>query len=138
LMIEADMLYAHVKTEDWLKPTAEKLMRRIVRGEFGVVFTSREVLHELYYVSMEEGVPLESYISRLAALTALPNLKYLDTTSEIDLLAATLMRQFKLNSIFDAYYAATALNAVEDHTIASTDEVFDGVTGVNRIDPRKL
>jgi len=75
---------------------------------------------------------------RLAALTALPNLKYLDTTSEIDLLAATLMRQFKLNSIFDAYYAATALNAVEDHTIASTDEVFDSVTGVKRIDPRKL
>jgi len=138
LMIEADMLYAHVKTDDWLKPTAEKLMRRIVRGEFGVVFTSREVLHELYYVSMEEGIPLESYILRLAALTALPNLKYLDTTSEIDLLAATLMRQFKLNSIFDAYYAATALNAVEDHTIASTDEVFDSVTGVKRIDPRKL
>lgn len=138
MMIEADMLYAHVKTDDWLKPTAEKLMRRIVRGEFGVVFTSREVLHELYYVSMEEGVPLESYISRLAALTALPNLKYLDTTSEIDLLAATLMRQFKLNSIFDAYYAATALNAVEDHTIASTDEVFDRVTGVKRIDPRNL
>lgn len=138
MMIEADMLYAHVKTDDWLKPTAEKLMRRIVRGEFGVVFTSREVLHELYYVSMEEGVPLESYISRLAALTALPNLRYLDTTSEIDLLAATLMRQFKLNSIFDAYYAATALNAVEDHTIASTDEVFDRVTGVKRIDPRNL
>ena len=138
MMIEADMLYAHVKTDDWLKPTAEKLMRRTVRGEFGVVFTSREVLHELYYVSMEEGVPLESYILRLAALTALPNLKYLDTTSEIDLLAATLMRQFKLNSIFDAYYAATALNAVEDHTIASTDEVFDSVTGVKRIDPRKL
>jgi len=137
-MIEADMLYAHVKTDDWLKPTAEKLMRRMVRGEFGVVFASREVLHELYYVSMEEGVPLESYISRLAALTALPNLKYLDTTSEIDILAATLMKQFKLNSIFDAYYAATALNAVPDNTIVSTDEVFDKVTGIRRTDPRNL
>ena len=59
-----------VKSDDWLKPTAEKLMQRIVRGDFGVVVTSREVLHELYYVSMEEGVGLESYISRLAALTA--------------------------------------------------------------------
>jgi predicted nucleic acid-binding protein len=137
-MIEADMLYAHVKTDDWLKPAAEKLMRRMVRGDFGVVLTSREVLHELYYVSMEEGVTLESYISRLAALTGLPNLKYLDTTSEIDILAATLMRQFKLGSIFDAYYAATALNAVPDHTIASTDEVFDQVTGIKRVDPRTL
>jgi len=137
-MIESDMLYAHVKTDDWLKPTAEKLVRRIARGDFGVVFTSREVLHEIYYVSMEEGLALEAYISRLAALTALPNLKYLDTTSEIDILAATLMKQFKLSSIFDAYYAATALNAVPDHTIASTDETFDNVTGIKRVDPRTL
>jgi len=138
LMIETDVLYAHIKTDDWLKPTAEKLVRRIARGEFGVVFTSREVLHELYYVSMEEGVALEAYISRLAALTALPNLRYLDTTSEIDILAATLMKQFKLSSIFDAYYAATALNAVPDHTIASTDETFENVTGIKRVDPRTL
>ncbi len=138
MMIETDTLYAHIKTDDRLKPAAEKLLRRMVRGEFGVVFTSREVLHELYYVSMEEGVTLENFISRLASLTALPNLKYLDTTTEIDILAATLMKQFKLNSIFDAYYAATALNAVTDHTIASTDEVFDKVTGITRIDPRSI
>jgi len=41
-MIETDMLYAHVKSDDCLKPTAEKLMQRIVRGEFGIV-ASREV-----------------------------------------------------------------------------------------------
>jgi hypothetical protein len=48
------------------------------------------------------------------------------------------MKQFKLNSIFDAYYAATALNSVPDHTIISTDEVFDSVTGIKRSDPRAL
>jgi predicted nucleic acid-binding protein len=127
-----------VKSDDWLKPTAEKLIHRISRGDLGEVSTSREVLHELYCVSMEEGVDLESYISRLAALTSIPNLKYLDTTSEIDILAATLIKQFKLTSIFDAYYAATALNTVPDHTIISTDEVFDKVTGINRKDPRTL
>ena len=87
---------------------------------------------------MEEGISLESYIFRLAAPTALPNLHYLDTTTEIDMFAATLMKQFKLSSIFDAYYPATALNAVPDHTIASIDEVFDNVTGVKRVDPRDL
>ena len=48
------------------------------------------------------------------------------------------MKQLKLNSIFDAYYATAALiavKAVTDHTIASTDEVFDKVTGITRIDP---
>lgn len=113
-------------------------MERIVQGEFGVVFVSREVLHELYYVSMEEGVSLETYISRIGALTALENLEYLETTAEIDILAATLMKQFNLASIFDAYYAATALNAVPDHIIISTDASFDRVTGLKRVDPRTL
>jgi len=49
-----------------------------------------------------------------------------------------LMKQFNLTSIFDAYFAATALNAVPDHTIISTDEVFDKVTGIKRRDPRTL
>jgi len=138
VIIETDLLYAHVKTDDWLKTTADRLMRRIVNGEFGIIFASREVLHELYYVSMEEGVTLETYVSRVAALTALENLKYLDTTWEIDILAATLMKQFKLASTFDAYYAATALNAVPDRTIVSTDEIFDKVTGIRRVDPRNL
>jgi len=39
-MIETHKLYSHVKTDDWLKPTAEKLMKRIVRGHLGVVVTS--------------------------------------------------------------------------------------------------
>lgn len=138
MMIETDMLYAHVKANDWLKPTAEKLIERIARGDFGVVSTSREALHELYYVSMEEGADLESYISRLVALTSIPNLNYLDTTSEIDILAATLMKQFNLTSIFDAYFAATTLNKVPDRTIISTDEIFDKVTGITRKDPRSL
>ena len=138
MMIETDLLLAHVKSDGWLKPIAGKLMERVARGDFGAVSTSREVLHELYYVSMEEGVDLESYIARIVALTSIPNLKFLDTTSEIDILAATLMKQFNLTSIFDAYFAATALNAVPDHTIVSTDEVFDKVTGIKRRDPRTL
>ena len=46
--------------------------------------TSREVLHELYYVSMEEDVSLDAYILRVAALSAVRNLTYLDTTFDID------------------------------------------------------
>lgn len=137
-MIETDLLYALVKKEDWLKNTAEKIMMRIVNGEFGIVYASRECLHELYYVSREEGIGLDEYIARAAAITAIKNLKFLDTTYEIDLLALTLIRQYNMKSIFDAYYAATALNQVEDHTIISTDNVYDIIPGLKRIDPRKL
>lgn len=137
-MIETDMLYAYVKKEDWLKATAYDIISRIMKGEFGIVYASRESLHEMYYVSKEEGVSTEEYISRAADLTAIKNLTFLETTYEIDLLALTLMKQYKMESIFDAYYAATALNQVPDHSIISTDTVFNAIPGIERIDPREI
>jgi predicted nucleic acid-binding protein len=137
-MIETDLLYAFVKKDNWLKAIADKIIKRIVDGEFGIVYTSRECLHELYYISKEEGISLDDYISRAAAITAIENLKFLETTYEIDLLALTLMRQYNIKSIFDAYYAATALNQVKDHMIISADDIYDMIPGLTRIDPRKL
>lgn len=138
MMIETDMLYAYVKKEDWLKKVAKNLMLKIVKGELGTVYASREALHEMYYVAKEEGISIDEYISRVAALTAIKNLVFLETTYEIDLLALTLMKQYRLESIFDAYYAATALNQVPDHSIISTDTVFDRIPGIRRIDPRSV
>ena len=138
MIIETDMLYSYVKKQDWLKETATTLISKIIKGDFGQVFVSRESLHELYYVSKREGVTVDELIARAAAITAIPNLTFLETTSEIDLLALVLLRQYSFGSIFDAYYAATALNQVEDHTIVSTDKVFDCIPGLIRIDPRKL
>ena len=138
MMIETDILYAFVKKSDWLKPTADKLLWMIKENRFGRVFASRESLHELYYVSVEEGVTIDTFVTRAAALTSIDNLSFLVTTAEIDLLALTIMKQYGLTSIFDAYHAATALNQVQDHTVASTDSVFDRIPGVTRVDPRKL
>lgn len=79
-MIETDMLYAYIKKEDWLKFAASNLISRIIKGEFGTVYASREVLHEIYYVSKGEGVSTDELITRGAALTAIENLEFLDTT----------------------------------------------------------
>ena len=137
-MIETDMLYAYVKKEDWLKETANSLISRIIKGEFGQVYVSRESLHEIYYVSKEEGVSNDELINRVATLTAIRNLTFIETTFEIDLLALVLMRQYGFTSVFDAFYAATTLNQVKDHTIVSTDKVFDCIPGLIRVDPRKI
>jgi predicted nucleic acid-binding protein len=137
-MIETDTLYAYVKKEDRLKEIANSIISRIIKGEFGQVYASRESLHEIYYVSKEEGVSNDEIVNRGATLTAIKNLTFLETTSAIDLLALVLMRQYSFTSIFDAYYAATALNQLEDHTIVSTDKVFDCVPGLIRVDPRKI
>lgn len=138
MMIETDILYAYVKTDDWLKPDAEKLLQEISRGIYGEVYVSREALHELYYVSIDEGISIDEYIQRAAALTSIPNLAFHPTSAEIDLLALTLMRQYGLTSIFDAYHAATCLNADPDHHIYSTDQVYDKIPGIKRTDPRKI
>jgi len=138
LMLETDVLYAYIKEKDWLKPAADRIIAMISEGKLGPVHVSREVLHELYYVSVAEGVDINEVISRFAALTAIDNLTFLETTHEIDLLALALMTQYKIESIFDAYHAAAALNQDPDHTIISTDEVFDKIAGLNRVDPREL
>lgn len=138
MMLESDVLYAYVKHADWLKSVAVNLVSRIEKGEFGPVYTSREVLHELYYVSMGEGLAADEFLSRAASLTAIENLRYFDTSYEVDLLAFAFIKQYGLSSIFDAYYAATAANQVEDHTIISTDKVFDKIPAIKRRDPRTL
>ena len=138
MLIETDTIYAFVKSSDHLKPVADKLMWRIKEGELGEVSASREVLHELYYVSMREGITLDEYIRRVAALTSIKHLKFLPTTSEIDLLALTLMRQYNLTSIFDAYHAATTLNQVQDRTIITTDHIYDNIPGLTKIEPHTL
>jgi len=121
-----------------LKPVAERLIELIEEGVFEKVYASREVLHELYYVSVEEGVSLDEFIARAAAITSIRNLVFIETDYALDLLAFTLMRQFGLQSVFDAYYAATALGRTEDRIIVSTDKVFDRVPGLRRVDPREL
>mgnify|MGYP000120727133 CR=1 FL=1 len=138
MMIETDVLYAYIKEDDWLKPVATRLVEMIEKGLFKTVYASREVLHELYYVSVSEGVSIDEFIARAAAITGIKNLRFLETDHITDLLAFTLMRQYNLSSVFDAYYAATALSKVEDHTIISTDTIFDRIPGLKRIDPRVL
>lgn len=138
MIIETDLLYAYVKKQDWLKPVADKIINAIADGKLGTVHASRMVLHELYYVSKAESIPLDQYITRAASLTAIPNLSYHPTTVEIDLLALVLMKQYNVTSIFDAYHAATALNQEPDHTVISTDHIYDQIPGITRIDPRNL
>mgnify|MGYP000409699028 FL=1 len=74
----------------------------------------------------------------MVALTRINNIVWLPTTVEIDLAALTIMVEYGVSSIFDAYYAATALIMDPDKTIISTDKVYDKIPGLVRIDPREL
>ena len=78
------------------------------------------------------------FLEKIVALTRISNLIWVPTDIEIDLTALTLMIEYEINSIFDAYYAATTLLRDPDKVIISTDKVYDKVPGIKRVDPREL
>lgn len=138
MLIESDLFIAYIKKRDWLKPQAEEIFEAISNGELGNIQTSSDVVHELYYV-FSDIVPVSTILGNAARLCTIENITYIDTTREILLSALEIISSYRLNSIFDAIYAATTLTEqVPDHTILSTDEAYNRIPGITRLDPREL
>lgn len=138
MMIETDVLFSHVKDEDWLKEDAETILRHVAAGKLGEVRASREAIHELYYLLARTSYPPEEILSKVGALTRIPNLSWAPTTTDHDLLALSLVATYGLSSIFDSYHAATCLLEDREHKLVSTDDAYDRIPRITRIDPRKL
>ena len=74
-----------------------------------------------------------------AKIATIKNLKYVNPDTTICLTALSIMDTYRMTSIFDAVYAATALSAqMPDHIIISTDESYDNVKEIQRVDQRQL
>lgn len=138
MLIESDMFIAYMKREDWLKDSALNIFNAIEEGKLRGIQASSEVFHEIYYV-FSDYASLDVIIGNQARMAAFDGIAYIDATREIYLSALDLMNSYGVSSIFDAIYAATALTEkVPDHTIISTDKVYDRIRGVKRVDPREL
>ncbi len=74
----------------------------------------------------------------MGALTRIPNLKWVATTTDDDLLALSLITTYGLSSAFDSYHAAACLLKDPEHAIVSMHDVYDKIPRIKRIDPRKL
>jgi hypothetical protein len=48
------------------------------------------------------------------------------------------MLEYDLSSIFDSYYAATALLSDPDRTVISIDSIYERIPGIKRKDPREV
>ena len=137
MLVETDVILAHVKESDWLKPYAEQILSLAEKGVLKL-YVSRELVHELYYVAKKYGISLDTLLQKITALTRIDNIIWVPTTIDIDLTALALMVEYNIYSIFDAYYAATTLLYDPDKTIISTDNVYDRIPGIRRVDPREL
>ncbi len=138
MLIESDMLIAYLKKEDWLKPTAERVVGAIEAGKLGETACSAATLHEMYYV-FSEHAPMRTILADFARIATMKNLKLVNPDVETYLSALHLAETYRISSVFDALYAATALSpSVPDHTILSTDAVFERVPGLKRQAPEAL
>ncbi|MDA4129431.1 MAG: PIN domain-containing protein [Thaumarchaeota archaeon] len=136
MLLESDILFAHIKNSDWLKKTADELLSHVEKGSFGTVYASRETLHEMYYLSAKTGWTSGEALSKIGSLTQIKNLSWPPTTTDVDLLALSLLATYDISSVFDAYHAASCLLYDPDHLIVSTDEVYDKIKHLTRMDPK--
>mgnify|MGYP001103857359 CR=1 FL=1 len=138
MLLESDIIIAHMKREDWLKKKATEIFEAIQDGRLKEIQLSSEVFHELYYV-FSDYAPLSLILTNEAWLATVKNITFIDPTKEIYLSALDLMETYHMKSIFDAIYASTALSEkTPDHIIVSTDDVYGRIKGIQRIDPREL
>ena len=89
--METDVILAHIKERDWLKPYASKILKAADEGE--KLYASRGLIHGLYYVASRLGLGLETVLKKITALTMLRGIEWIPTTIETDLTALTLMSE---------------------------------------------
>ena len=136
LLIESDLIIAHLKKKDWLKPTADKIFEKIKKGELEIEI-STEIFHELTYALLKI-TDFDTVITNLTYLYSLENVNFLPLNPPIYIMAIELMRRYNIQSVFDAIYAAQTLIQTKDKTILSTDHIYDKIEDIKRVDPREI
>lgn len=129
-LLENDTLFAYLNKYDSKHAVAERLFQKLQNGEIEVEISSISLIEmELIYRSekMEDRL-----LEHLAAVAALPNVKYTALTPDVAV-ASVYLRQTLNLTFFDSHYAATALNM--DGKIISFDQGYDKVPGLIRIKP---
>lgn len=129
-LLENDVVFAYLNEYDPNHAVAERIFQKLKRGEIGIEVSSVSLLEmELIYRSekMEDRL-----LKDLAAMAALPNVKYVALTPDVAV-ASVYLRQTLNLTFFDSHYAATALNL--DRKIISFDQAYDRVPGLTRIKP---
>ncbi|MGB9760090.1 MAG: type II toxin-antitoxin system VapC family toxin [Thermoproteota archaeon] len=129
-LLENDVIFAYLNEYDSNHTIVERIFQKLKDGEINVEISSVSLLEmELIYRSekMEDKL-----LKDLAAIAALPHVKYVALTPDIAV-ASVYLRQTLNLTFFDSHYAATALNL--DGKIISFDQAYDRVPGLTRIKP---
>jgi len=132
-LLENDVIFAFLNEYDPDHTVAEKVFQKIRSGEAMVEISSVSLL-EMELIYRSEGME-DKLLKDLAAIAALPNVKYIALTPDIAV-ASVYLRQTLDLTFFDSHYAAVALNL--DRRILSFDRSYDRVKGLTRVDPATI
>ena len=129
-LLENDIIFAYLNECDSNHAIAERVFQKLPDGEISVEISSVSLIEmELIYRSEK----MENKLLRdLAAIAALPHVKYVALTPDVAV-ASVYLRQTLNLTFFDSHYAATALNL--DRKVISFDQAYDRVPGLTRIKP---
>jgi predicted nucleic acid-binding protein len=129
-LLENDVIFAYLNEYDANHTIAERIFQKLQNGEISVEISSVSLIEmELIYRSekMEDKL-----LKDLAAIAALPHVKYVTLTPDVAV-ASVYLRQTLNLTFFDSHYSATALNL--DRKVISFDQAYDRVPGLTRIKP---
>ncbi len=132
--LDVDILYAHIKPEDWLKQAAERVLEKIKKGQVNG-YTNLMSVVELEIISLRDfdqafSQGIHKRLREISKLHLMP------LTSDVIEAADDLRESYTNLGVFDSLHAANA--SVRDKRIISTDTVYDQIEELERIDPRTL
>jgi len=132
-LLENDVIFAYLNEDDANHETAERIFQKLGKGEIEIEISSVSLIEmELIYRAekMEDRL-----LEDLAAIAALPNVKYVALKPDVAV-ASVYLRQTLNLTFFDSHYAAASLNL--DRKIISFDKTYDKVPGLTRIKPETI
>ena len=132
-ILENDVIFSYLNEYDPNHEIAERIFQRLHDGEIDLEISSVSLIEmELIYRSekMEDKL-----LKDLAAMAALPHVKYVALTPDVAV-ASVYLRQTLNLKFFDSHYAATALK--HDRKIISFDQAYEKVPGLTRIKPETM
>lgn len=132
-LLENDIIFAYLNEYDPNHLVAEKIFQKLEKGEIRAEISSVSLV-EMELIYRSERIE-HKLLEHLAAVAALPNVKYIALSPDIAV-ASVYLRQTLNLTFFDSHYAATALNM--DRKIISFDKAYEKVSGLIRIEPESL
>jgi len=132
-ILENDVIFAYLNEYDPNHEIAERIFQRLHDGEIDLEISSVSLIEmELIYRSEKMK---DKLLKDLAAMAALPHVKYVALTPDVAV-ASVYLRQTLNLKFFDSHYAATALK--HDRKIISFDQAYEKVPGLTRIKPETM